>query len=136
LGDRDPNQGFRKQEKKEAMRIFKEIWSEPNSSLHRMYSSLEELERNVDVKSETEIVCQKHKFHPCPYCGAKQSIVKPLNGIFPYQKCESCKLLFYIQKDLTVRKISKEEIAEIPGAWIQIVEDFARKKVSVVFRME
>jgi hypothetical protein len=136
LSDHDDCQKFGIQEKKEALSIFREMWSESNSPLHRMYSSWEELERNVDVKSETAAHSQKHKIHPCPFCGVKQSIVKPLNGVFPYQKCGSCGLSFYIHKDLTVRKLSKEETAEIPGGWIQIVEDFAKKKVAVVFRVE
>jgi hypothetical protein len=100
-----------------------------------MYSSWEELERNVEVKSDGT-TSRKNKLHPCPYCGARQSIVKPLNGIFPYQKCESCERPFYIKNNLTVRKLSKEEVAEIPGGWIQIVEDFVKRRVAVVFGLE
>ena len=135
LGDHEDFQQPGIQQKREALSIFREIWSEANSPLRRMYSSWEELERNVDVKSD-RTTGRKTKFYPCPYCGARQSIVKPLNGIFPYQKCESCERPFYIKSDLTVRKLSKEEVAEIPGGWIQIVEDFAKRRVAVVFGLE
>ena len=122
--------------RKEAMSIFRELWSTGNSPLHRMYSSWDELERNIEVKSDDGATMKKHKIRSCPYCGAKQAISKPLDGIFPYLNCESCKRPFFIENNLFVRKLTEEEEREIPEAWIRIVEDLAKKKVAVVLRFE
>ena len=122
--------------RKEAMSIFRELWSIGNSPLHRMYSSWEELERNIEVKSDTATTMKKHKIRSCPYCGVKQAISKPLDGIFPYLNCELCKRPFFIENNLSVRKLTEEEELEIPEAWIRIVEDLTKKKVAVVLRFE
>jgi len=122
--------------RKEAMSIFRELWSVGNSPLHRMYSSWEELERNVEVKSDTANTMKKHKIRSCPYCGVKQAISKPLDGIFPYLNCESCKCPFFIENNLSVRKLTEEEKREVPEAWIRIVEDLTKKKVAVVLKFE
>jgi hypothetical protein len=37
---------------------------------------------------------------------------------------------------LTVRKLSEDEIRDIPGALFKVVEDLGRKKVAVVFKLE
>jgi len=121
--------------RKEALSIFRELWSTGNSPLHRMYSSWEELERNIEVKSDTATAMKK-KFRSCPYCGAKQAITMPLDGIFPYLNCELCKHPFFVQNNLFVRKLTEEEELEIPEAWIRIVEDLSKKKVAVVLRFE
>lgn len=63
------------------------------------------------------------RFQQCPYCGAKQEVTRPLDGIFPYLNCESCKRSFFVQSDFKVRKLTEEEKVDIPCAWIQIVED-------------
>ena len=110
------------------------MWSEGDSSLRRMYSSWEELERSVEIASERTASKEKHKV-PCPDCGARQDVRKPINRVFPYQKCKSCKQPFYVNDDLTVRKLTAEEKREIPGPWIDIVEDLNRKRVAVVFRL-
>ena len=123
-------------ERKEALSIFRELWSTGNSPLHRMYSSWEELERSIEVKSDDATIMKKHKIRSCPYCGAKQAITKPLDGIFPYLNCESCKRPFFIENNLFVRKLTEEEEIEIPEAWIRIVEDLTKKKVAVVLRFE
>ena len=125
-----------KQKRKEAMSIFRELWSAGNSPLHRMYSSWEELERNIEVKSDDEATVKKPKIRSCPHCGVKQAITKPLDGIFPYLNCELCKRPFFIENNLSVRKLTEEEELEIPEAWIRIVEDLAKKKVAVVLRFE
>jgi hypothetical protein len=101
-----------------------------------MYSSWEELERNIEVKSDDEAVLKKHKIRSCPYCGAKQAISKPLDGIFPYLNCESCKHPFFVENNLFVRKLTEEEEMENPGPCIRIVEDLAKKKVAVVLKFE
>ena len=101
-----------------------------------MYSSWDELERNIDVKSDGADAAGKHKVRSCPYCGAKQAISKPLDGVFPYLNCESCNHSFHVQNNLFVRKLTEEEEREIPGSWVQIVDDLARKKVAVVLKFE
>jgi ribosomal protein L37AE/L43A len=132
MGDPDDCPKCGKREKKEVLGMLREMWLKGDSPLHRIYSSWEELETNVKITSDKE----KHAIQPCPNCGAKQNIAKPMEGIFPYQNCKSCKHPFYVNTDLTVRKLTDEEKREIPGAWFQIVEDISRKKVAVVFRLE
>jgi RNase P subunit RPR2 len=124
-----------KQEKKIVLSMLREMWLNGDSPLRRIYSSWEELETNLEIKSETASQ-EEHTINPCPNCGAKQKIIMPFEGIFPYQTCKSCKNPFYVNKDLTVRKLSKEERRELPEAWIQVVEDMNRKKVAVVFGLE
>ena len=124
-----------KQEKKIILSMLREMWLSGDSPLRRIYSSWEELEANLEIKSETASQ-EKHTFKPCPNCGATQRIMILFEGIFPYQTCKSCKHPFYINKDLTVRKLSKEEKRELPEAWIQVVEDMNKKKVAVVFGLE
>jgi len=136
MGDRTDCPASNKNDRREALSIFRELWSEGNSLLHRMYSSWDELESNIEVKSETPTCAEKHAIQPCPYCGAKQKISTPLYGIFPYANCESCKRSFFVQTDFKVRKLNEEENANIPGALIQVVEDLAKKKVAVVLRIE
>jgi len=123
-------------ERKEALSIFRELWFTGNSPLHRMYSSWEELERNIEVKSDTATDVKKQKIRSCPYCGAKQTVTMPLDGIFPYLNCESCKRPFFIQNNLFIRKLTEEEETEIPEAWIRIVEDLTKKRVAVVLKFE
>jgi hypothetical protein len=124
-----------KQEKKIILSMLREMWLNGDIGLRRIYSSWEELEANLEIKSETTSQ-DKQAINPCPTCGAKQKIIMPFEGIFPYQTCKSCKNPFYVNKDLTVRKLSKEEERELPEAWIQVVEDMHRKKVAVVFGFE
>jgi ribosomal protein L37AE/L43A len=132
MGDPDDCPKCGKREKKEILSMLREMWLKGGSPLHRIYSSWEELEANVKITSDKE----KHSIQPCPNCGTKQNIAKPMEGIFPYQNCKSCKHPFYVNKDLTVRQLTDEERREIPGAWFQIVEDISKKKVAVVFRLE
>ena len=65
-----------------------------------------------------------------------QEINLPFEGVFPYQTCQSCHEAFYVNKDLTLRKLTEEEKRELPGAWVQVVEDMNKQKVGVVFRLE
>ena len=136
MGDHDDCPASTKNDRREALSIFRELWSEGNSPLHRMYSSWDELERNIEVKSDIAACAEKHSVQPCPYCGVKQRISKPLDGIFPYENCESCKSSFFVQSDFRLRKLTEEEKANISGALIQIVEDLAKKKVAVVLKIE
>jgi hypothetical protein len=116
------------------LHVLREMWLSGDSSLRRIYSSWEELERNLEVKSKASR--EKHDVEPCPFCGARQRVTKPFEGIFPYQTCESCKQAFYVNKDLSVRKLTEDETRDLPASWIQVVEDMNRKKVAVVFRLE
>jgi ssDNA-binding Zn-finger/Zn-ribbon topoisomerase 1 len=94
------------------------------------------LEQHVEIATERTEREAKYAVYPCPNCGVKQRITKPLEGFFPYQNCDSCKNAFYVNKDLTARKLTEEEKREIPKAWIQIVEDLNKKKCAIVFRLE
>ncbi|TRO52756.1 hypothetical protein E2P61_03050 [Candidatus Bathyarchaeota archaeon] len=133
MGDLDDCPKCGKHEKKEVLSIFKEMWRKLDSPLHRIYSSWEELEQHVELETGKET---KFKVYPCPICGVKQEVKKPLEGFFPFQNCDSCKNTFYVNKDLTVRKLTEEEKREIPNSWIQIVEDLNKKRCAVVFKLE
>ena len=123
-------------EKKELLNMLREMWQKGDSPLHRIYSSWEELEQHVDVKTERTTKKEEYTIQPCPNCGVKQRITKPLEQIFPYQNCKSCEQAFYINKDFTVRKLTGEEKEYMPAAWVQIVEDLNKKKLAIVFRLE
>jgi hypothetical protein len=122
-----------KQQKRTILHMLRELWLNGDSSLRRIYSSWEELERNLEIKNASS---EKQNTKPCPNCGAKQKVALPFDGVFPFQTCSSCKNPFYVNKNLTVRRLSEEEKGELPGAWIQIVEDMNKQKVAVVFRLE
>lgn len=102
-----------------------------NLPLHRMYSSWEELEGNIEVES-----VEKSRNQHCPYCGFSQQVSRPLDGVFPYFVCNSCKRSFFVEGDFKVRRLSEEEKADVPDALVQVVEDLAKKKVAVVLRLE
>jgi hypothetical protein len=125
-----------KREKKEILSLLREMWLEGNPTLRRIYSSWEQLETNVAVTSQAASGKHKRVFQPCPNCGVKQAITQPIAGVFPYQNCKECKQPFYVNADLTARKLTDEETREIPGAWFKVVEDLNDKKVAVVFRLE
>jgi len=122
-------------ERKEVLNMLREMWQKGDSPFRRIYSSWEELEANVEIKTGNETRKEKYVFHSCPNCGAKQKITKPLEDFFPYQNCKSCKQTFYVNKHLTVRKLTGEE-RDMPTAWVQIVEDINKKKLAVAFRIE
>ncbi len=122
-----------KQERKVILHMLRELWLRGDSSLRRIYSSWEELERNLEI---TTAGLEKQNVRNCPNCGAKHEVTLPFDGVFPLQTCSSCKHPFYVNKNLTVRKLSDEEQRELPQSWIQIVEDMNSQKVAVVFRLE
>lgn len=125
-----------KREKKEILSMLREMWLNGNPTLRRIYSSWEQLESNVTITSQAASGKHKRKVQPCPNCGAKQTITQPIAGVFPYQNCKACKHPFYVNADLTARKLTVDEAREIPSAWFQVVEDLNEKKVAVVFRLE
>ena len=130
MGDRSDCPTSVNHDRKEALSVFRELWAMGNSPLHRMYSSWEELESNIEVES-----FEISRVQPCPYCGFKQRVSRPMDGVFPYLICESCKRSFFVEGDFKVRRLTEEEKADIPGAWVQVVEDLAKRKVAVVLRM-
>jgi predicted RNA-binding Zn-ribbon protein involved in translation (DUF1610 family) len=123
-------------EKKELLNMLREMWQKGDSPLHRIYSSWEELEQNVDIKTERATRKEKYATQPCPNCGVKQRVTKPLEEFFPYQNCKGCEQAFYVNKDLTVRSLTEEEKEVMPAGWVQIVEDLSRKKLAIVFKLE
>jgi hypothetical protein len=123
-------------ERKELLNMLRVMWRNGNSPLRRIYPSWEELEDNLDIvvdeeKSKTQVIYQS-----CPYCGATQKVTKPLDELFPYEKCQSCKRPFHINKDLTVRELTGEEKENMPESWIRILEDLNKKKLAIVFKLE
>ena len=116
--------------------MLREMWQKGDSPLHRIYSSWEQLEQHVDIKTEKTTKKEKYTIQPCPICGVKQKITKPLEEFLPYQNCKSCEQAFYVNKDLTVRNLTEEEKENMPAAWVQIVEDLNKKKLAIVFRLE
>jgi len=133
MGDHGGDPSPPKQEKKMILHMLREMWLNGDLPLRRIYSSWEELERNMEIKTTSR---EKQTIKSCPNCGTKQKVTLPFEGVFPFQTCDSCKNPFYVNKNLTVRKLSEEEKRELPGAWIQIVEDMNKQKVAVVFRLE
>ena len=123
-----------KHEKTLILHMLREMWLNGDVSLHRIYSSWDQLEANLEITTDT--ATQKHTIAPCPSCRAKQKINLPFEGIFPYQTCQSCRNPFYVNKDLTIRRLTEEEKKELPGAWIQVVEGMNKQRVAVVFRLE
>jgi len=136
MGDLDDCPKCGKHEKREVLSIFREMWRKADSPLHRIYSSWEELEQNVEITTENTGKEEKYSVNPCPNCGVKQRITQPLEKFFPYQNCKSCENPYFVNKDLTVRKLTEDEKREIPKAWIQIVDDLSKKKCAIVFRLE
>jgi len=113
--------------------MLREMWQKGDSPLHRIYSSWEELEGHVDFKVEGK---GKYAFKSCPNCGTKQKITKPLESFFPYRNCKSCNHAFYVNSDLTVRRLTEDEKEDMPATWVNIVEDLSKKKTAVVFNLE
>jgi len=92
--------------------------------------------KTIEIKKTVELSgVPKVKEIQCPNCGAKQKITKSLEDFFPYQKCAVCKQPFYVNKDLTARKLTAEE-KDMPQAWVQIVEDISKKKLAITFKLE
>ena len=122
-------------EKKELLNMLRAMWQQGDLPLRRIYPSLEELESNVDIIVDRKRRRQRYTIQPCPNCGVKQKITKPLH-LFPYHNCRSCKHPFHVNKDLTVRKLTEEEKENMPEDWIRILEDLNKKKLAIVFKLE
>jgi hypothetical protein len=123
-------------ERKELLSMLRVIWRNDNSSLRRIYSSWEELESNFEVVTRHEEQRQHYVHRSCPSCGVTIKVVKPLDELFPYEKCQSCKRPYHINKDLTIRKLMEEEKENLPEDWIRILEDLNKKKLAILFKIE
>ena len=124
-------------ERKELLNMLRAMWRQGDLPLRRIYPSLEELEANVDIMVDREKRRGKGRYsiQPCPNCGVKQKITKPVN-LFPYHNCRSCKHPFHVNNDLTVRKLTEEEKENMPEDWVRILEDLNKKKLAIVFKLE
>ena len=116
--------------------MLRVMWMKGDSSLRRIYPSWEELEANLDIIVEKQKKKGVHVYRSCPNCGVTQKITKPINELFPYKTCQSCKRPFHVNNDLTVRQLTEEEKEDMPAEWVRIVEDLDKKKLAVVFRLE
>lgn len=134
MGDPGGCPNHSRHDRKLILHMLREMWLSGDMSLHRIYSSWEQLEANLEITSGA--LAQGNQAAPCPYCGKKQIVNLPFEGVFPYQTCQSCRGAFYVNKDLSIRKLTEDEKKELPGAWIQVVEDMNKQKVAVVFRLE
>ena len=122
-------------ERKELLTMLKAMWRQGDLPLRRIYPSLEEQEANVEITVDREKRREKYAIQPCPNCGVKQKITKPVY-LFPYHICRSCKHPFHVNKDLTVRKLTEEEKENMPEDWVRILEDLNKKKLAIVFKLE
>ena len=123
-------------EKTELLKLLKIMWKKGDSSLRRIYPSWEDLENNIEIKLEETHSKSITVHKSCPYCGAILKVRKPVDELFPYGECKSCKRSFHISSDLEVRKLTDEEEENMPKEWIRILEDLNKKKLVVVFKLE
>ena len=123
-------------EREELLNVLRSMWRQGDSQLRRIYPSLEELEANVDITLAGKKRKQKYSIRPCPNCGQKQKITKPVESIFPYHNCRSCKQVFHVNRDLTIRRLTEEEKDSMPEDWVRILDDLNTKKLAIVFKLE
>jgi len=68
-----------------------------------------------------------YKILPCPYCGVRQKVEKPIEGVFPVQQCfanyRGCYRGFYVNDDLTIRKLTEQESKMLKEAWIHFAKN-------------
>jgi hypothetical protein len=122
-------------EKTELLHLLKIMWKRGDSSLRRLYPSWEDLENNIEmtlVETNSKSITANKS---CPYCGVTLKIRKPVDELFPYGECKSCKHSFHTSSDLEVRKLTDEEEENMPEEWVRILEDI-NKKLAVVFKLE
>ena len=112
------------------------MWRKGDSPLRRIYPSWEALETNLDIIVEEQKTKALPAYRSCPNCGVTQKITKPLDELFPYDTCQSCKRTFHVNNDLTVRKLTEDEKEDMPAEWVRILDDLNKKKLAIVFRLE
>ena len=123
-------------EKKELLNMLRIIWRNGSSPLRRIYPSWEELEAHLDITEDKAKSKDHFMLQHCPYCGETQKVTKPLDDLFPYQECHSCKRAFHVNQDLKVRVLTDEERENLPESWIRIIDDLNKKKLAIVFKLE
>ena len=123
-------------EKKELLNMLRIMWRKGDSPLRRIYPSWEELEANLDIMVNEKRTRKAYAYKSCPNCGVTQKITKPLDELFPYETCQSCKHPFHVNDDLTVRKLTENEREDMPTEWVRIIEDLNKKKLAIVFKLE
>jgi hypothetical protein len=123
-------------ERKELLNMLRVMWRKGDSPLRRIYPSWEELEANLDIMVAEQRTKPVYEYKSCPNCGVTQKIAKPLDELFPYSTCQSCKRPFHINNDLTVRQLTEDETENMPAEWVRILDDLNKKKLAIVFRLE
>jgi hypothetical protein len=129
-------EGYLLSERKELLNMLRVMWRKGDSPLRRIYSSWEELEANLDILVEKQRAKAVYVYCSCPNCGITQKIAKPLDELFPYDTCQSCKRPFHVNNDLGVRKLTDDEKEDMPAEWVRILEDLNKKKLAIVFKFE
>jgi hypothetical protein len=112
------------------------MWKRGDSSLRRIYSSWEELENNLEIKMIDHPAKSMLVNKLCPYCGAITRIKKPIDELFPYGECDSCRQTFHINNDLELRELTEEEKENMPAEWVRVLHALDKKKNAVVFKLE
>jgi len=123
-------------ERKELLNMLRVMWRKGDSPLRRIYSSWEELESNTEIMLDKKEHKEVSAHKACPYSCALQKIVKPINELFPYGNCESCKQTFHINNNLSVRKLTDEEKENMPAEWVRVLDDLEKKKLAIVFKLD
>ena len=118
------------------MNILRIIWRKSDSPLRRIYPSWEELVANIEINTAQAKSKRVFLFRSCPYCGLTQKITKPIDELFPYENCQSCKHPFHVNSDLTVRELTDEEKENMPAEWVRVLEIINKKKLAIVFKLE
>lgn len=122
-------------ERKEILNMLRVMWRKGDSVLRRIYPSWEDLEANIDFAIE-EKTKKEFTVKSCPYCKVIQKIEKPIENLFPYSKCLSCKRSFHVDSNLNVRKLTEEEEENMPAEWVRVLDDLNKKKLAIVFKLE
>jgi len=67
----------------------------------------------------------QYKIKPCPICGKRQKIEKPMRGVFPVQECKPSMYehSFYVNPDMTVRRFTKEESEMLKRGWLSFAKN-------------
>jgi hypothetical protein len=123
-------------EKKELLNMLRVMWRKGDSPLRRIYPSWEELEDNLEIMVKENGAKTMSKDTSCPYCGVIQKIEKPLDEMFPFDVCKSCKRPFHVNHNLTARKLTEEEKDDMPAEWVRIRNDLNKKKLAITFKLE
>jgi hypothetical protein len=123
-------------EKTELLHLLKIMWKKGDSSLRRIYPSWEDLENSIEIKLEEKHSKSVAANKSCPYCGALLKIKKPIDELFPYDECKTCKHSFHINADLEVRKLTDEEEENMPEEWVRVLQALDKRKMAVVFKLE